>query len=505
MWCRKARSSSWRRRTADRRRRSSSRGALIGELALLTETKRPVTAVAREPSSVVRIPRQLFLKTLEGYPDAARAHARRARGARQPHHGRIRPGALGAGAALRCASESPFAIEAALRRLAPKIPPHEFGAVVDHALDSAGLKSAVARDRRLAVARRLCASRLHRVRRLADAGVRSRQRAPLRCRRDGGDAAPMGCAAPRSAQMIDRPASLPCAVARRTPLRTAGSRMAPSCAVNGDRARRQVGARWGSIMFATPFTAFHTLAEPRGDRHRRLRDVDADEEPAARYLDARLSRHHDRDRRHRLHVSVHQAAAVALTAILSLVLIALALLAHYVFHFAGAWRWIYAVSMGLAVYLNFFVLVTQLFLKVPALHALAPNAPDNPEPPFLIAQLVVLAIFVWLIWKSVKNFRGAAAVVAPHASLRAAAVLASPVFGVPVGSISSMCTSSRATGTMLDALRHDEHLAGPERDGAVAHLDVELRLSGPGRSRRSRRACARRTRPAPSPPSRRSR
>ena len=47
-------------------------GTLIGELALLTETKRPVTAIAREPSSVVRIPRQLFLKTLEGYPDAAR-------------------------------------------------------------------------------------------------------------------------------------------------------------------------------------------------------------------------------------------------------------------------------------------------------------------------------------------------------------------------------------------------------------------------------------------------
>ena len=46
-------------------------GTLIGELALLTETKRPVAAVAREPSSVVRIPRQLFLKMLEGYPDAA--------------------------------------------------------------------------------------------------------------------------------------------------------------------------------------------------------------------------------------------------------------------------------------------------------------------------------------------------------------------------------------------------------------------------------------------------
>ena len=47
-------------------------GTLIGELALLTETKRLVTARAREPSSVVRIPRQLFLKMLEGYPDAGR-------------------------------------------------------------------------------------------------------------------------------------------------------------------------------------------------------------------------------------------------------------------------------------------------------------------------------------------------------------------------------------------------------------------------------------------------
>ena len=47
-------------------------GTLIGELALLTGGKRPVAAIAREPSSVVRIPRQLFLKMLEGYPDAAR-------------------------------------------------------------------------------------------------------------------------------------------------------------------------------------------------------------------------------------------------------------------------------------------------------------------------------------------------------------------------------------------------------------------------------------------------
>ena len=47
------------------------RGTLMGELALLTETTRPVTATALEPSTVLRVPRTLFLKMLEGYPDAA--------------------------------------------------------------------------------------------------------------------------------------------------------------------------------------------------------------------------------------------------------------------------------------------------------------------------------------------------------------------------------------------------------------------------------------------------
>jgi hypothetical protein len=98
-----------------------------------------------------------------------------------------------------------------------------------------------------------------------------------------------------------------------------------------------------------------------------------------------------------------------ITGIISLAVIAIALVANYAFHFVGAWRWIYAATMGIAVYLNFFVLVTQLFLKVGFLHALAPNAPDNPEPPFLIAQVIVLAIFIWLIWKSVRNFKGTTA------------------------------------------------------------------------------------------------
>ena len=46
-------------------------GTLLGELALITETKRPVTAMATEPATVIRISRSLFLKMLEGYPQAA--------------------------------------------------------------------------------------------------------------------------------------------------------------------------------------------------------------------------------------------------------------------------------------------------------------------------------------------------------------------------------------------------------------------------------------------------
>jgi len=46
-------------------------GTLLGELALLAQTKRPATATARENARVMRISRAMFLKVLEGYPDAA--------------------------------------------------------------------------------------------------------------------------------------------------------------------------------------------------------------------------------------------------------------------------------------------------------------------------------------------------------------------------------------------------------------------------------------------------
>ena len=46
-------------------------GMLLGELALLAETVRPATAIAREPSAVIRITRNLFVRMLESFPEAA--------------------------------------------------------------------------------------------------------------------------------------------------------------------------------------------------------------------------------------------------------------------------------------------------------------------------------------------------------------------------------------------------------------------------------------------------
>jgi hypothetical protein len=87
--------------------------------------------------------------------------------------------------------------------------------------------------------------------------------------------------------------------------------------------------------------------------------------------------------------------------ILSLVILALAIPARYVFHLSGAWRSTYVVAVAISLYLNVFVLVVQCFEKVPALKALAPT---QKEPPFLIVQLVVMALFVVLTILPVKRF-----------------------------------------------------------------------------------------------------
>jgi hypothetical protein len=77
--------------------------------------------------------------------------------------------------------------------------------------------------------------------------------------------------------------------------------------------------------------------------------------------------------------------------IISLVLLALAVLGLYVFRLAGAWRWIYVVTAVIALYLNVFVLVVQSFQK---LSFLQPLAPTQSEPPFAIAQGIVLLLFI---------------------------------------------------------------------------------------------------------------
>jgi hypothetical protein len=92
--------------------------------------------------------------------------------------------------------------------------------------------------------------------------------------------------------------------------------------------------------------------------------------------------------------------------LISLVLLAAAIFARYVFHLAGSWRWIYVVGSATALYLNILVLVIQSFLKVPALHALAP---EGKEPPFLVVQVVVLAIYVGATVLAAKRFHPATA------------------------------------------------------------------------------------------------
>jgi len=90
--------------------------------------------------------------------------------------------------------------------------------------------------------------------------------------------------------------------------------------------------------------------------------------------------------------------------IISLVFLGVTMLALYAYHLRGFWRSVYVIGAVISLYLNVFVLVVQSFLKVPALHAFAPN---GNEPPFAIAQGCVLLAFIVLGVLAVKRFRPA--------------------------------------------------------------------------------------------------
>lgn len=88
--------------------------------------------------------------------------------------------------------------------------------------------------------------------------------------------------------------------------------------------------------------------------------------------------------------------------VISLVILTPTIVALYLRHLDGAWRWIYVIGAVMSLYLNAFVGVVQAFGKIGFLHVLAPN---GNEPPFVIAQLLVLALFVWIGVLALRKFR----------------------------------------------------------------------------------------------------
>jgi hypothetical protein len=87
---------------------------------------------------------------------------------------------------------------------------------------------------------------------------------------------------------------------------------------------------------------------------------------------------------------------------ISLVVLAIALVARYLRRLEGGWRRTYVVTALTALYLNVFVLVVQLFIRVPFLQ---PLAPTQSEPPFQVVQAAVLVAFLGLGWASVRRFQ----------------------------------------------------------------------------------------------------
>jgi hypothetical protein len=87
--------------------------------------------------------------------------------------------------------------------------------------------------------------------------------------------------------------------------------------------------------------------------------------------------------------------------VVSLVVLAFALVALYGYRLERSWRWIYAVTALIALYLNVFVLVAQAFAKVRFLNALGSTPSD---PAFIVAQLMVLVLFIVLGFRVVRSF-----------------------------------------------------------------------------------------------------
>jgi len=98
----------------------------------------------------------------------------------------------------------------------------------------------------------------------------------------------------------------------------------------------------------------------------------------------------------------HGVTPAIILGIISIPFLALTIFARCSKQLAGAWRWIYVVGAVMSLYFNLFVLVVQLFEKVPGLHAIAPT---QTESPFKLAQLALLISSILLGIVAVVRFR----------------------------------------------------------------------------------------------------
>ena len=105
--------------------------------------------------------------------------------------------------------------------------------------------------------------------------------------------------------------------------------------------------------------------------------------------------------------------------IISLVILPFVVAARYWKHLAGVWRGTYVIGTVAVLYLNFFVLMVQLFRRIPALLVAAPK---QTEPPFVLSQLLVMALFAWLGFAAFRRFRPEVVVTAKQASVPNAAM-----------------------------------------------------------------------------------
>ena len=98
---------------------------------------------------------------------------------------------------------------------------------------------------------------------------------------------------------------------------------------------------------------------------------------------------------------VHELLPSHVIGIISLIALAIAIVARYPRRLAGGWNRTYVICSSIALYLNVFVLIVQAFRRIPALKVLAPT---QSEPPFLAVQLTVMAIFIVLTTLAARRF-----------------------------------------------------------------------------------------------------